>query len=576
MSCHGARAAEMRAPDTATLMKFSPEAILASITTGAMREEAKGLTNEQKQDIAAFLGGRPPALGDIGKAKTMSNQCSSNPPLPAPSSMPEWNGWGADLMNTRFQSEKEARLSADQVPQLKLKWAFGFPSGVNASAQPTVASGRVFVGSDNSHVYSVNAKTGCVYWSFLADSTVRTAISIGPVKGHPPARYAIYFGDYRANVYAVNARTGKLLWKTKVDDHPLARITGPPLLNKDRLYVPVASTEESASAASDYPCCTFRGSLVALDANTGRQIWKTFTISETPKITGKKPDGTPRWGPAGSAIWSAPTIDAKQGVIYAATGNSYSEPDGKTTDAILAFDMKTGRILWSIQDLANDIWIAGCGSGRRSANCPDEVGPDFDFGSSAILLRVLPNGHRVLIAGQKSGNVWAHDPDHKGAILWKVGLARGPLTNIGLIVFGGTTDQHNSYFPLTSGGMAALNLTNGHQAWFNPLDSGKNAEPPRQGPRGSSAAASSIPGVIFFGDWGGVLRALSAADGHEIWEYNMVRDYKTVNGVRAKGGSMGAPGPVIAGGMVYVCSGYVGGSSRNGTPGNVLLAFGVD
>jgi polyvinyl alcohol dehydrogenase (cytochrome) len=576
MTCHGARAAEMRAPDTATLMKFSPEAILASITTGIMREEAKDLTDDQKRDIAAFLGGRPPALGEIGGAKSMSNQCASNPPLPDPLSGPEWNGWGADRMNTRFQPAKAAGLSADQVPRLKLKWAFGFPTGVNASGQPAVASGRVFVGSDNSYVYSLNAKTGCVYWSFLAASSVRTAISIGPVNSHPSAKYAIYFGDYRANVYALDAGTGQLLWETKVDDHPLARITGPPILYQDRLYVPVASTEESASASSEYPCCTFRGSMVALDANTGRQIWKTYAIPETPKVTRKKPDGNPQFGPAGAGIWSAPTIDAKQGVIYAATGNSYSEPAAKTTDAILAFDMKSGKLLWSVQDLANDTWVAGCGPKNRSANCPEEVGPDFDFGASAILLRTLPNGQRVLIAAQKSGDVWAHDPDRKGAVLWRVKLARGPLTNIGLIVFGGTADERNSYFPLTTGGMAALKLANGEQSWFNPLDTGENAQPPRQGPRGSSSAASSIPGVVFSGDWGGILRALSAADGHQIWAFDMIREYQTINGVPAKGGSMGGPGPTVAGGMVFACSGYVGGGGRNGTPGNVLLAFGVD
>jgi polyvinyl alcohol dehydrogenase (cytochrome) len=570
--CHGNANSLVRAPARETLMKLSPEAIYAALTSGPMSVQAKDLTDDQKRLIAQHLGGRPFGVAGAGDAKSMSNRCATNPPLGDPSAGAVWNGWSNDAINTRFQSAQAAGLTADQVPRLKLKWAFGFPYATEMYSQPTVVSGRIFVGGDTGYVYSLDAATGCVYWSYQAQAGVRTAPTIGAVKTQGAAKYAVYFGDQRANEYAVDAATGELLWKQRVEDHPLARIVGAPKLYNGRLYVPVSSGEEGISASAGYPCCTFRGSVVALDAETGKQIWKTYSIPETPKPTKKNSAGTQLSGPAGAAIWNSPTIDVKRNALYVGTGDAYTEPAAKTSDAILALDLDTGKMLWSFQDIRNDSWMVGCDGKHIVGNCPEELGPDYDF-SVSPMLRTLSNGRQFLVVSGKSGYVLALDPDKKGAVLWKTPLFEKPPSYSGLIVFGGASDEQSAYFALNQvGGVAAVDMVTGERKWFTPLAPADN---PGEAPRpGQSAAVTAIPGVVFSGGWDGRLRAVATGNGSVLWEFNTVRDYTTVNGVPGKGGSMGAPGPTVVGGMLYVGSGYVGVS--NGLPGNVLLAFSAE
>ncbi len=570
-SCHRNAGVELapdaeRAPDVATLQTMTPEAIYRALAAGAMQAHAKDLTDETKRAIAEYLGGRKIRGEEAADARRMPNHCPQAPPLGNLSSMPAWNGWGGDVTNARFQSAQAAGLSADRIPRLELKWAFGFPGATSVYGQPTVAAGRVFIGVDTGYVYALDATTGCVHWSFQAQAGVRNAISVGLVKGHGAATHAVYFGDLRANVYAVNAATGEPLWKVNVDAHPLAVITGAPTLHQDRLYVPVASREEAAGGGLTYPCCTFRGSIVALDANTGRQVWRAYIIPEVPKPTRKNSKGVQLWAPAGGGVWSSPTIDVKRRAVYVATGDAYTHPAPNTTDAVIAFDLETGKIRWVVQDTANDAWLVGCDTESRTENCPKDVGPDYDFGSSAIL-RTLPDGRTVLVAGQKSGEVYAHDAGREGAVVWKATLvqklARGEIT------FGGAADERAAYFGLRSGGIAAIDLRTGQRKWFAPLP----PEDPRSPRRGQTAALTAIPGVVFSGGWDGFLRAFASDDGRLLWAYDTNREFATVNGVAAKGGSMGAPGPTVAGGVLFAGSGYVG--LQNGAPGNVLLAFGV-
>ncbi len=571
-TCHENRNTGQRAPDLSALMKLTPEQILNALTIGPMNIQAQSLSDMQKRGIAEFLSGREPGIGETGDSKLMLNRCSSIPSLTDPSAGPSWNGWGVDASNTRFQSAEAAGILADQVPKLKLKWAFGFPNGIDSYGQPSVVSGRVFVGSDNGYVYSLSAATGCVYWSFRAASGIRTAISIGSLKDKGSTKFAVYFGDMRANVYAVDASNGHLLWKSHVDDHPLARITGAPKLYRNSLYVPVSSFEEGNSINMQYPCCTFRGSVVLLDATTGRRLWKTYTISETPLPTRKNSMGTQLWGPAGAAIWSSPTIDPKRHALYVGTGDGYTEPAARNSDSIMALDLSSGRILWSVQDTEGDAWMSGCDS-DVSDNCPKHLGPDYDFGASPIL-RTLADGHRIIVAAQKSGNVLAHDPDRRGALMWKTSLAETAPSVQGLIVFGGTADDQSAYFPLTTGGAAAVQLSTGERRWSTQFESPGTDSTGKPRPYAQTAAPSAIPGIVFMGGWDGILRALSTINGKVVWEYNMLRQFNTVNGVTGTGGSMGSGGPTIAGGMLFVGSGYF--SNRGaGHAGNVLLAFGV-
>jgi polyvinyl alcohol dehydrogenase (cytochrome) len=569
MTCHGIGSSEERAPTRETLMKLTPEAVYAALTTGPMVTQAKDLSEDEARAMAAFLGGRPLGSTEAGDAKLMANHCASNPPLGDPGASAGWNGWGNDVGNTRFQAANAAGISAEQTPRLKLKWAFGFPNGVQAYGQPTVVSGRVFVASDISYVYSLDAGTGCVYWSYQAQTGVRTAIAVGPVKGQSSARYAAYFGDGRANVYAVNAETGELLWMVQADDLPSARITAAPTLYAGRLYVPISGGEEAISIDPHYPCCRFRGSVVALNANTGKQIWKRYVIHEPAKPTKKNSVGTQLYGPAGGAVWGSPTVDAKRHAVYVGTGDAYTEPAAKTTDSILAYDMDTGKLRWTFQDTRNDAWMLGCGPTNKPEPCPKDLGPDWDYAASPML-RDLPNGRQILVVAAKSGVVYGLDPAKKGTPLWKTGLAEKKPGAAGLIVFGGSADERAAYFGLNLiGGMVALDLGTGERKWFTPLNPAKTpGEPPRPG---QSAATTAIPGIVFSGAWDGRLRAFSVEDGHIVWEYNTVQEYSTANGVAARGGSMGAPGPTVAGGTLFVGTGYIG--VMGGMPGNALLAF---
>jgi polyvinyl alcohol dehydrogenase (cytochrome) len=563
--CHGNPASSATTPAVLALWKLSPEQVMAGLAK-APHNTMTDVTDNDKRTVAMYLGGRRPGVDAIAEAKAMPNHCSINPAITDITSKPSWNGWGNGVSNARFQSAKAAGITVEQVPHLKLKWAFGFPGADEVYGQPTVADGRVFVGTDTGAVYSLNADTGCIYWSFQADGGMRNAISIGPVKGHGATKFGAFFGDVRSNAYMLDASTGKMIWKTKVEDHPVSRITGAPTLYDGRLYVPVSSGEErTAGFSSVYQCCTFRGSVSALDANTGKIIWKTYTVAGTPKATQKNSKGVQQWGPNGGAVWNSPTIDAKNSAIYIGTGDAYTFPAAKTTDAIMALDLKTGKIMWAVQDTENDAWLAGCGPGNTLGNCPKDMGPDYDFGSSPIL-KSLPDGHRMLVAGQKSGMVWGHDPDREGTVAWKTPLVA--KLALGIIRFGGAADDQYAYFGVSTGGVTAVRIDNGEKKWFTPI-----AGPTAPGPRGEGAAITAIPGVIFSGSSEGMLRAFATDDGRPLWDYNMLRDYQTVNGVAAKGGSMGAPGPTVADGKLFVGSGYI---FTAGHTGNALLVFSAE
>lgn len=570
--CHKTVGAVDRAPTPEALSRLSKPVIIAALESGTMRAQGAALTPAQREAIAAFLTAGHTSVIDTGtSAKTCSD---AGTPVP---NLTGWNGWGVDLANTRFQSAQLAGISASAVPNLKLKWAFGLRNaGGVAYGQPTIAGGRLFFGSGDGTVYSLNANTGCVYWTYKAPVTVRTAISLGALDNR---RTAAYFGDTKANMYAVDAQNGELLWKVQVDEHPAARVTGAPKLYQGRLYVPVSSIEEVSAGNPKYPCCKFRGSIVALDAKTGRQIWKTYSIPDPPATTGTSSAGVERFGPAGAAIWSSPTIDTKRNLLYAGTGNQYTDPVSKFSDAILAMDLDTGAVKWSSQMSEGDHWNFGCINPTKGS-CPETHGPDIDIGSSPILRTV--KGRDVLVVGQKSGVVHGLDPDKQGAILWTVRIGKGG--SLGGIMWGSAADDKAVYVPLSDfnirgpdgsligGGLFAIDISTGEKVWYappvKPACTGKSGCSPSQ-----MAPTTVIPGVVFSGSMDGHLRAYSTAEGKTVWDFDTLRDFETVNGVPAKGGSLNASGPTVANGMLFVNSGY---GALGGMPGNVLLAFSVD
>ena len=528
-----------------------------------MRPQGGRLTGAERRAVAEYLSGKSFGSDITGAAV---GRCAAAPPLVVSTAAPSWRGWSPSPTNTRFQGAAEAGLSEKDVPRLSLKWAFGFPDATSAWSQPTVAGGRVFVGSQNGTVYALDAKSGCIIWTFTAQSGVRTA----PVFGERPdgRGYAVYFGDTGANVYALDASTGARLWTQKADAHPYARVTGSPALDRTRLYVPVSSIEETAASQAGYPCCSFRGSVVALDAASGATIWKLYTIAEA-KPAGKNAAGTTLFAPAGIGVWASPTVDAKRHVVYIVTGNTYAGTAAEPlTDSLLAVDPESGAIKWSKPFTSGDVF--GCRAG--SPNCLEKAGPDFDFGTPAMLATTAA-GRDVILLGQKSGLAYAVDPDKQGEVLWQYRAGEGSIW--GGIQWGMSADDARVYIPVSDirlpkpGGLHAVDLATGARAWYQPPQELKC----KAGPTCNAAMISAptlIPGVLFAGANDGGLRAYSTRDGSVIWEFDTNRAFETLNKVPAKGGSIQGPGPTIAGGMVFLNAGY---GDHMGHAGNVLLAF---
>jgi len=568
-SCHNGD--DPRAPSTETLRGLSPRAIVEALTSGSMRYQGLALSGAERRAIAEYITGRKLRGTTIGAD---AGRCANVAAFGNPFAGPSWNGWGAGIENRHFQRGDYAGLSAAQVPHLALKWAFGFPDTTNAWAQPTVAGGRLFVGGQNGTVYALDATRGCIVWTFTAHAGVRAAISIGPrvTIGRAPV-YPAYVVDQQGFAYALDASSGRQLWSRKVDAHPLVRLTGAPVVHDGRVYVPISSYEEGGKPPG-YACCTFRGGVMALDARTGDVVWRAYTIAQPPTLIRTYADGTEVWGPAGGGVWSAPTIDLKRRAIYVGVGNTYSGAAQPTTDAVVAFDLATGQMRWAHQMNPDRRDVFGCTPGE--INCGERPGPDFDVGASPVLA-TLPNGGDLLIAGQKSGVAYALDPDKQGAEVWHYRAGGGG--GLGGIQWGIAADGEQLYVPVAEiynpepGGLHAVSLTTGTRAWHAPPEPPACGKISRACSGAQFSAVTVIPGIVFSPSNDGAIRAYSTKDGAIVWTYDTNRQFTTVNRVRANGGSMNGPAPVVVNGMVYVSSGYGTFGLR---PGNVLLAFGVD
>ena len=572
-TCHDQ--AGSRAPSRDALQKLSVARILRTLDFGLMMAVAYPLNRAEREAVANYLGTKAEE-----SPLPASAFCSANIAILSGPASGTWAGWSPSASNSRYQTIDRAGLAPGQVRRLKLKWALGFPGDVTAFGAPTVVNGTLFVGSASGAVEAVDAKTGCIHWVFQANGPVRAAIL--PVVSDSAT--SLVFTDLIGWGYALDAKSGHLIWKKRIDEHEATRLTGSSVALNGIVYIPAASWEETRSLDPQYVCCTFRGSVTALRVRDGSAIWKTYTV-DPPQKTGTNSAGAAQWGPSGAPIWSAPTVDAKRGLLYVATGDNYSVPATSTSDAVMALDLKTGRIAWSTQVTANDAYTSACRN--KGVNCPPPDGPDYDFGSSAILVRA-PNGKEILVAGQKSGVVSAFDPDAKGKILWQTRVGKGGLNGgvqwgmatDGQKVYAAVSDVHAvmntagpvggaTFDPVQGGGLTALHLEDGSKAWFAPSHP---CDPPRPGcSPGQSAALTLIPGVVFSAALDGHLRAFSTEDGEMLWDFDTAaQTYSTVNGVPAKGGSIDGAGPVIAGGMLFVNSGY---PRNGGMPGNVLLAF---
>jgi polyvinyl alcohol dehydrogenase (cytochrome) len=303
-----------RIPGRADLARMDQQEIVAAATQGVMRGRSSGLDLPEFQAIAAYLSRRAEVVAPLPVRAT--------PARPLRMDGAAWRGWGNDPRNRRHQSNPG--LTAEDVPRLKVKWVYRYGTSM-AVGQPVLVDGWVFAGAQSGHVIALDAATGCLRWSHASGAPACTAISLGALPAGAPARIATWCADDRGAAHALNAETGAEIWSRQLDSHIAARVTGSPLLHDGRLYIPVSSAEEGWARNSAYACCTFRGSVVALDAATGAVIWRTYTISEVPHPYIRETDKAQRYGPAGAAVWSTPTLDEKRGLLYVASGNSYTD-----------------------------------------------------------------------------------------------------------------------------------------------------------------------------------------------------------------------------------------------------------
>jgi polyvinyl alcohol dehydrogenase (cytochrome) len=590
-SCH--EPAVERAPGRLELA-FRPRAdIVAALTTGVMAPMAQGLSRPDIEAVATFL-----APGQQSAAAGTDTMCATNAPIQASAS--DWPTLGVDENSSRFQPNPG--FTAADVPRLKLKWAFGMAGG----GQPIVIGDWLFVTNRGDKFYALDARTGCVHWSIENASSRTTPMVIrSPIS---PSGWATFIGVGKRVVRAIDAQSGNEIWHSEpLETHIASGISGTPVVSGDRIFVPISSGEEAVAMQPGYACCTFRGSLAALDLKTGRMQWQTFMITEPLRPTRKNASGVQMQGPAGAPIWASPTVDAKRGLVYVVTGDSYTDVTTDGDDAIVALEMKTGKVRWRNQVTTHDNFIMGCSGPTKGANCPLPTGPDFDFGATPILFK--HGAKQVLVAGQKSGVVYGVDPD-TGRTLWKTSVGDGSA--LGGVEWGIAADKKYVFIPISDvgeifnqiaiaagapspspddraagrPGLSALDPVSGKIIWNTPAPvapchyAGDRSKDYTKGAcvRAQSAAPGVMPGMVFSGTMDGWFRAYDSSTGKIVWEFSSTaQSYDTVNGIHAQpGGGIDGMGPTIAGGMVYTMSGFNGAARTGGNGVNVLLAFSID
>ncbi len=566
-SCHMDNGTS-QAPALFQLSMLSPKSVVATLETGKMQVQGAVLSKAEKIAIAEMLTNKK-----YTEEKPPLNYCQEKVPW---ESQVKYSGWGGDPESTGFIPAEHAGIDRESVPSLKLKWAFGFDGGGNTRTKPTIIGNHMIFGSEFGEVYCLNKDTGCVKWMFEADANIRGGITVNQDNN---GDVILHFADFSTNAYAVKAETGELLWKVLVRDNANNAVSGTPAYHDGMLYVPLTSMEVVSAGNENFECCKSSGQVVALNSATGQVAWRHRVVSEEAVENGVNRVGTKRFGPSGAPVWSSPTVDEKRGVLYVGTGENYSNPPTLTSDAIQALDLKSGEIRWTFQATPKDAYISACTEG--GANCPDPSGPDVDFGMAPILT-TRPDGREVLVVGQKSGVVHSLDPD-TGKPIWQERIGRGGA--LGGIHWGMATDgklvyaANSDWFEYggepgvdPNPGLFALDIMTGKVVWKNTPDPAL-CEGKTGCYNSHSAAPTLIPGVVFAGALDGHARAYDAATGEILWDFDTNREYETVNGVEARGGSIDGPAPVVSDGMVYFNSGY---ALFGEMPGNVLLAFEIE
>ena len=565
-----------RARALASLRTLNRATVEYAINVGYMKIQAMGLNpNEKAQlvDWLAFAQEPPSAWVEGAKCNAKTPAMDLRDPVATT--------FGLGERNLRQQSAAQAGLRTADFPRLALTWAIAFPQTPTMRSQPVVVGNTIFVAAtDAGRLVALDTQSGCVRWQFESNGPLRSSLSFGHFKD---GRAVLVTGDALGAVLAIDAQTGKQIWRTDIRMHESNRITGTPVIHKGRVFAPLSAVEINYTRLDTYECCKAQGAVIALDLESGHKLWTGRTM---PAATKQKLNraGAQLWGPSGAPIWSTPAIDVKRNVLYVGTGENNSLPVTETSDAIIAFDLDTGERKWVFQATPRDMWNYAC---RNGANCDvgtEAVVLDHDFGGS-VMITTREDGRDVLVVGQKSGTVWALDPDRQGALVWSQKISAGGMN--GGIHWGTATDGTRVFvpmndprgptpeFPLGGAGLHALDLASGKILWTRKAEGDCSGDRKERYPNcdsrlGYSPAPLVVDGAVVQGSVDGVLRVFDAASGATLWSYDTIRRFDTVNGVEGKGGSIDSAPYVAANGTLFVVSGY----SRFGeTPGNVLLAF---
>jgi len=553
-----------------------------AMTDGKMKEQARGLNERQRGQLVDYIVGRQV----LDERWIDAMRCGKDvaPLRLPPEGEASVRGFGFTRDNRRQLTREQAGLSTADVKDLELAWVLAFPRASTMRAQAAVAGDTLFLPvTDEARVFAtdISGDRPCFRWVYTSNVPLRTNVAYGVL---PSGRAVIAFADAAVNVHLVDARSGKLIWKTNVGRWDLSNATGTPQIVGNRVYMPVSASEINFGGEDSHECCKTHGMFVALDARSGRIAWRYETMPDAKPVRDRG-DGRMLWGPSGAPIWSSPVVDERRGLIYVGTGEATSAPAADTTDAILALEMKTGRLRWKFQATPDDIFLTSCLRRPQGLNCPKEGRMlDVDFGASAILAR-RPDGGEVLLAGQKSGMLWALDPD-TGRLLWNREFGKG--SPLGGIHWGMAVDGRNVFVPIhkfpdaqgndpnQTPGLHAVDYTTGEVRWSFVAEADCSGDrrarvPTCHANTGLSSPPTVIDGAVFAGSVDGFLRAFDAGTGQLLWQYDVARPLTGVNGVAGHGGAIDNASIVAANGYVFVNSGYaIMGGER---PGNLFLAF---
>ena len=588
-SCHDNPAAH--APTREALSGFSRESILIAMGFGKMQPMAAHLSQREQFLIAIYLSG----AGGDHSAWVAEHSCDSEP---EDRDTPFVSNWGLGDDNKRYVGPELTRINRNNVDQLDLAWALAFPKVTDMRSQPAIIGDTLYFGDKTGKLYAIDRKRGCVLRHTEVLSGIRSAIT---VMTSNEGVESLVFADSLASIFAVDPETLEVRWQHSARLFDTSVITGSISYHDNRLFVPVSSYEVAVSGSPTYACCHSHGGLIALDANSGQRLWE-WHATEDASLRGQTSAGIDIFGPSGASVWTTPAIDSKRGRIYFGTGENMTHPATDTSDAIIALDMTSGDLAWKFQATEGDVWNAGCwGDGP---NCPENPGGDFDFGASVIIAKDA-SGREMLLAGQKSGEVYALNPEpssRQGELLWRQRVSDG--TTNGGIHWGMSLSGNTLVAPVADPerdregytarpGLYALDLASGAVIWEQAVTRGCEIKPENkmlsglENTRstrkisleeqyecsffyGLSAAATTTDTLAFSAGLDGVIRAYDIDTGRILWRTESAKAFQGVNGIAGHGGAVDVSGQVIAGDWLYLQSGY---SMFGQLPGNVLLAY---